>query len=187
MSMTRRTFGLKTGGTVALTVLGVQACGDHSDNPSGQSTQRSPHHLQLPNRPFHIGHPDQYRQAGVHAQFRQSHGVWLATRKEGFLVALSAVCPHHGCGTQFDEHTQQFVCPCHNSRYDIDGLVQPHSISQRSLERCKIELTGRYGDADRRLIINPTIRFRQEKNEWSSAGCMYYFDQPEPIGPRKRG
>ena len=38
--------------------------------------------------------------------------------------ALSAICTHQGCViTDFDSSNQQFVCPCHGSRFSTSGQV----------------------------------------------------------------
>ncbi len=38
--------------------------------------------------------------------------------------ALSAICTHQGCLiTDFDSSSQQFVCPCHGSRFSTNGQV----------------------------------------------------------------
>jgi len=38
-------------------------------------------------------------------------------------IARSAVCPHKGCDVEYKSELHQFVCPCHNSRFDEDGHV----------------------------------------------------------------
>lgn len=45
---------------------------------------------------------------------------WLV-REGGDVRALSTVCPHAGCFVDFDEHRQEFVCPCHDSVFAKDG------------------------------------------------------------------
>ncbi len=42
---------------------------------------------------------------------------------EGHLHALSATCPHLGCNVAFNEAETSWDCPCHGSRFDIDGKV----------------------------------------------------------------
>ncbi|MEZ4255916.1 MAG: Rieske (2Fe-2S) protein [Polyangiales bacterium] len=47
---------------------------------------------------------------------------WL--RKKGDAVeALSAECPHLGCRVGYDESKKNFVCPCHESAFDLEGKV----------------------------------------------------------------
>ena len=46
--------------------------------------------------------------------------VWLVRRGDA-VTALSAVCPHLGCGVE--AAGEGFACPCHGSRFDRDGHV----------------------------------------------------------------
>jgi glycine/D-amino acid oxidase-like deaminating enzyme/nitrite reductase/ring-hydroxylating ferredoxin subunit len=43
--------------------------------------------------------------------------------EEGTLHAVSAVCRHLGCTVEFNDAERSWDCPCHGSRYDIDGKV----------------------------------------------------------------
>lgn len=42
---------------------------------------------------------------------------------EGELHAVSAVCTHLGCVVAFNDAETSWDCPCHGSRFDIDGAV----------------------------------------------------------------
>ena len=37
------------------------------------------------------------------------------------VIALSAVCPHLGCAVGWDMAQKNFLCPCHDSRFEADG------------------------------------------------------------------
>lgn len=39
------------------------------------------------------------------------------------LFALSPVCTHLGCFVNFDRQKNEFLCPCHGGRYDVNGNV----------------------------------------------------------------
>jgi menaquinol-cytochrome c reductase iron-sulfur subunit len=43
--------------------------------------------------------------------------------KENEVIAISAGCTHLGCIVTWDEDQQIFKCPCHDGRYDADGIV----------------------------------------------------------------
>ncbi len=47
----------------------------------------------------------------------------LVRKRDGSLVALSAVCTHLGCIVQWEKDKQDFVCPCHGGHYTADGIV----------------------------------------------------------------
>jgi len=46
--------------------------------------------------------------------------VWLVRGDDG-VRALSATCTHLGCAVDFDAGKQLFRCPCHGSRFGLDG------------------------------------------------------------------
>lgn len=39
------------------------------------------------------------------------------------IKALDPVCTHMGCITAYNDKTKLIECPCHGSRFDIDGHV----------------------------------------------------------------
>lgn len=41
----------------------------------------------------------------------------------GQLYALSAACSHLGCLVDWSRHKEQFLCPCHGGKYDLEGRV----------------------------------------------------------------
>lgn len=41
----------------------------------------------------------------------------------GGVYALSAVCTHLGCITRFRSDERVIACPCHGSRFDLEGNV----------------------------------------------------------------
>jgi len=55
-------------------------------------------------------------------QFRGETGV-IVRKREGELIALSAVCTHLGCIVQWQSDKQDFLCPCHAGRYTAEGKV----------------------------------------------------------------
>lgn len=48
--------------------------------------------------------------------------VIVAHTESGFS-ACSSVCPHKRCDVEYRLADKQFVCPCHNSRFDEAGKV----------------------------------------------------------------
>jgi len=63
---------------------------------------------------------------------------------DGF-IAYSLTCPHLGCTVE--SISDGFVCPCHGSRYGLNGqlLLGP---SAQGLKQLKVELT-----TDKKIII----------------------------------
>ena len=42
---------------------------------------------------------------------------------DGQLHAVSATCTHLGCIVAFNDAEKAWECPCHGSRFDVDGQV----------------------------------------------------------------
>ena len=51
-----------------------------------------------------------------------AHRVFVIRGKDGFR-ALSAVCTHLGCITRFQSDKNIIACPCHGSRFSLEGDV----------------------------------------------------------------
>jgi menaquinol-cytochrome c reductase iron-sulfur subunit len=49
---------------------------------------------------------------------------WLVKSElDGGLHAFSTVCPHLGCGIDWNDAQRRFVCPCHDSFFSPDGKL----------------------------------------------------------------
>jgi Rieske Fe-S protein len=69
----------------------------------------------------------------------------LLIRNQGGFVALSLLCTHLGCTVE--ESSDGFLCPCHGSRYDVEGAVE-RGPAKEPLRRLRTEVT-----ADARLVL----------------------------------
>ncbi|MFY9268329.1 MAG: ubiquinol-cytochrome c reductase iron-sulfur subunit [Candidatus Manganitrophaceae bacterium] len=49
--------------------------------------------------------------------------IWAYRRPAGEVVVFSPICTHLGCGYRWSEGDQKFLCPCHNSIFDLEGKV----------------------------------------------------------------
>jgi cytochrome b6-f complex iron-sulfur subunit len=52
----------------------------------------------------------------------EAHRVYVMRLTDGFR-ALSSVCTHLGCITRFQPDSKTIACPCHGSRFDLNGDV----------------------------------------------------------------
>jgi cytochrome b6-f complex iron-sulfur subunit len=43
--------------------------------------------------------------------------------KDGRLFAVNAICTHMGCTVGYKKETGRIVCPCHGSRFGLDGSI----------------------------------------------------------------
>lgn len=49
--------------------------------------------------------------------------VWVVRGEDETINAYSVICPHLGCGIDWDKGSGRFICPCHDSYFDIKGEV----------------------------------------------------------------
>lgn len=66
--------------------------------------------------------------------------AWVMSHDSG-LRALSTVCPHLGCAIDYDAEAGQFLCPCHDSYFSLDGAVQT-GPSPRGMDALEVETQG---------------------------------------------
>jgi len=65
--------------------------------------------------------------------------------KEG-LMAIYKVCTHLGCLYKFEPTTERFECPCHGSKFHLDGTkIQQEGPAPRGLDRFIVELKDENG------------------------------------------
>ncbi len=95
--------------------------------------------------------------------------VWLVRQPEGAtdpVVAFSAQCPHAGCPITLAADAQQFLCPCHNSDFALDGRPL-NKVSPRGMDRLEVEKFAGQPDAEVRVRFE---RFRLGCKEKISLG-----------------
>jgi arsenite oxidase small subunit len=57
------------------------------------------------------------------------------------IVAFSSLCQHMGCPVGYDRGRHEFVCPCHQTRYDperVGSIIQ--GVATRGLPRVHLEV-----------------------------------------------
>jgi len=68
-------------------------------------------------------------------------GAVYLRRSGDSVAALSVVCPHAGCFVNVSADRSHVVCPCHGSRFDLDGVVSdPSSPSPRDMDALEVVL-----------------------------------------------
>jgi len=97
----------------------------------------SPNVLFEPSPTFRAGHPDLYPVHSV--TFLQEQQVYIVRVPEGFY-AVSAVCTHLGCVTQWKPDADMIACPCHGSKFKADG-TKIEGPAPRPLPHFAISLT----------------------------------------------
>ncbi len=52
-----------------------------------------------------------------------SYGVFIYRKNEGETIAFSNICTHLSCRVNWNEERQQYLCPCHDAQFTIEGAV----------------------------------------------------------------
>jgi Rieske Fe-S protein len=68
----------------------------------------------------------------------QIGSVWLERQGEEVL-AFSTICPHLGCGIDWESGKKRYVCPCHDSYFAPDGSVLT-GPSPRGMDRLEARI-----------------------------------------------
>jgi len=98
----------------------------------------SPNVLFEPPTTFRAGSLDDYPVNSV--TYIQDQQVYIVRTEKG-LWAMSAVCTHLGCITQWKPESNQIACPCHGSKFQREGNVQA-GPAPRPLPRFAVRLTA---------------------------------------------
>ena len=136
------------GGAAAVaggTAVVVTACGGGSNKnayPRFTITKLSSIH---PNAPISFSYPLQ-GQASVLVDVGEQVPEGVGPKKS--IVAYSTLCQHMGCPVVYQPALREFVCPCHQSRYDperLGSIVQ--GVAMLPLPRVLLEVKGDSVDA----------------------------------------
>jgi len=68
--------------------------------------------------------------------------AWVVKQAGNSIVAFGPQCTHLGCAYHWDEGKNEFICPCHNSLFSIDGKVMG-GPARRPLDRYETRVDGR--------------------------------------------
>ena len=105
----------------------------------------SPNVLFEPPTRFRAGVPDSYPANSV--TFIQDQLVYIVRSQEG-MWALSAICTHLGCITQWKPEANMIACPCHGSKFEPNGK-KIEGPAPRPLPHFSVTLT-----ADGELLVD---------------------------------
>lgn len=67
--------------------------------------------------------------------------VWVVKSAQNQVTAFSPACTHLGCAYHWDDSRKEFICPCHNSIFAIDGKVLG-GPAPRPLDRYETRIQG---------------------------------------------
>jgi len=95
-----------------------------------------------PGKPVRVTAVGQQEDAWLRMDKVTLGSAWLVRGAEGGPIrAFSTICPHLGCGVDWNEKTGKFDCPCHASSFDTEGrcLGGP---SPRGLDELETKVEG---------------------------------------------
>ncbi len=107
---------------------------------------------------FEAGLPEEFPKETV-TPFRRGR-FFLVRLKDGGFLAVSIKCSHLGCSIIWDEKINEFLCPCHSSKFSIAGdVINPPA--PRALDVYEIQFT------DGKLFINLNKKIKRDEFEKS--------------------
>ena len=94
-----------------------------------------------PGRPQRVNVVGSLKDAWLRLDGQKLGGCWLVKQPDGRVRAFSTVCPHLGCGVDWNDRTRAFECPCHGSVFGPDGRRQS-GPTPRDLDELAVETSG---------------------------------------------
>jgi quinol---cytochrome c reductase iron-sulfur subunit, bacillus type len=67
--------------------------------------------------------------------------AWVVKMSPKDIIAYAPQCPHLGCAYHWEAQNKEFLCPCHASRFSIEGEVLS-GPSPRPLDRYEVKVEG---------------------------------------------
>jgi menaquinol-cytochrome c reductase iron-sulfur subunit len=92
----------------------------------------------LPGTPTKVEYIERKRDAWITTEKRAS--AWVLTRDGKDFAVFDPRCTHLGCPFRWDASKSQFLCPCHNGVFGIDGAVVA-GPPPRPLDRYSVKIS----------------------------------------------
>ena len=68
-------------------------------------------------------------------------GVAFVRKEKGVIRALSSVCPHLGCTIGWDAAAGRYLCPCHDTLFEVDGSFVSGE-AERAMDDLPVKIEG---------------------------------------------
>jgi cytochrome b6-f complex iron-sulfur subunit len=158
--MTRRNFLSRAGWVAFFSFVGTMLL--------GSLRYMFPRVLFEPATVFKAGFPIDYPVGAVSTKWVKDFRTWIVRNEKGFY-AVFAQCTHLGCTPRWLEAEGKFKCPCHGSGFTMEA-INFEGPAPRPLERVQIAMAE-----DGQLLIDTSIRFREEFGQWNNPNAFLNF------------
>jgi arsenite oxidase small subunit len=92
------------------------------------------------NRPISFDYP---LKGQTNMLLDMGHAVPGGVGRKKSVVAYSTLCQHMGCPVAYNRGLREFVCPCHQTRYDPERLASIiQGVATRALPRVLLQVKG---------------------------------------------
>lgn len=99
---------------------------------------------------FETGLPDEFPLKSV-TPFRRGH-FYLVRLGDGGFIAMSLKCSHLGCSILWDEKLNEFFCPCHSSKFSVNGnVINPPAPRALDIYEIKFENGKLFVDLSKKI------------------------------------
>jgi len=65
----------------------------------------------------------QFQSTDAFLKETETQEAWVIKHSDGELTVFSPICTHLGCHYDWVAASREFVCPCHNSFFSMEGKV----------------------------------------------------------------
>ena len=135
MKVSRREFFIKSAGAIAVVSAGgfintiITSCSSNPTDP-GNSTPLSTIQGTVASNEISVSlvapSPIANKSTRALVVYNNNSGAIIVEHNsDDTFKAMSGICTHQGCKvSDYDGGQSVFVCPCHNSRFDLNGNVK---------------------------------------------------------------
>ena len=96
----------------------------------------------VPGKPMRVNVVGQTHDGWLKSDGVKLGACWLVKSAAGDdIKAYSTVCPHLGCGIDWNDSTKRFDCPCHGSVFDLEGRCV-EGPSPRGMDELEVVASG---------------------------------------------
>ncbi|WP_433932986.1 ubiquinol-cytochrome c reductase iron-sulfur subunit [Sorangium cellulosum] len=112
-----------------------------------------------PDEPRRLKVVGEERDAFTVAKDQMLGAIWVIREGEK-IRAMSATCPHLGCGIELNDDKKSFNCPCHASRFALSGVPET-GPSPRAMDPLATRVVDGWVEVDFRRYRDGTAELQE--------------------------